>query len=107
MLRIGTLRLGARTYATTVTPKAISLPLLAQYDPELDPQLAGLDYPLLSTASRQTRSPNVKWDDPQERSNFNEPVSRFFRTKHARGGFTLDSRWERTAGVYAQATTRN
>ena len=78
MLRISPLRAlrASRAYATAAAPKAaLPLPTHAKYDPELDPQLAGLDYPLLSTASRQLRKPTGYWDS-QERVNFDEPVSR-------------------------------
>lgn len=80
MLGMRTLRVATRAYASAAAPKAAAvasfpLPTHAKYDPELDPQLAGLDYPLLSSASRQLRSPKGYWDS-QERANFDEPVSR-------------------------------
>lgn len=78
MLGMRTLRVATRAYASAAAPKAAAvasfpLPTHAKYDPELDPQLAGLDYPLLSSASRQLRSPKGYWDS-QERANFDEPV---------------------------------
>lgn len=41
---------------------------------EPDPQLDGLSYPRVVSSSRQWRNPYAKWDDPQERCNFNEPL---------------------------------
>ncbi|MBW0490294.1 hypothetical protein O181_030009 [Austropuccinia psidii MF-1] len=41
---------------------------------EPDPQLDGLSYPRVESFSRQWRNPYAKWDDPQERCNFNEPL---------------------------------
>ncbi|KAI5477110.1 NADH dehydrogenase (ubiquinone) 1 beta subcomplex 8 [Pseudohyphozyma bogoriensis] len=46
---------------------------LPQYDPEVEPALAGLNYPKLSEQSRQLRNPKGWWD-VQERVNFDEPV---------------------------------
>jgi hypothetical protein len=48
-----------------------------EYKPldEPDPQLDGLGYPRVESVSRQWRNPYAKWDDPQERCNFNEPVT--------------------------------
>ncbi|KAA1070518.1 hypothetical protein PGT21_014637 [Puccinia graminis f. sp. tritici] len=47
-----------------------------EYKPldEPDPQLDGLGYPRVESLSRQWRNPYAKWDDPQERCNFNEPL---------------------------------
>ncbi|KAL8276607.1 hypothetical protein RQP46_010956 [Phenoliferia psychrophenolica] len=59
--------------ASTVAPPPPTLTPATTYDPEEDPQLAGMGYPKLSTASRQTRSPYGWWDS-QERVNFGEPV---------------------------------
>ncbi|CAH7685054.1 hypothetical protein BY996DRAFT_6416008 [Phakopsora pachyrhizi] len=49
---------------------AYEFPALDQPDPQLD----GLGYPRVESVSRQWRNPYAKWDDPQERINFNEPL---------------------------------
>ncbi|KAM0754716.1 hypothetical protein T439DRAFT_321754 [Meredithblackwellia eburnea MCA 4105] len=69
--RIGTTSLRA-AYATAA-PAPAPPSGLPSYDPQEDPQLAGFNYPKLSTASRQTRNP-LGWWDIQERVQFNEPV---------------------------------
>ncbi|KAH8915929.1 hypothetical protein BT69DRAFT_831624 [Atractiella rhizophila] len=51
-------------------------PLADQYplpDPNVDPQLHGLGYPLYPAESRQKRNP-YGWDDMVERRNFGEPI---------------------------------
>ena len=67
-----------RSYATAPsTTKLFPAPIHARYDPEEDPQLAGLDYPKVSELSRQTRSARGWWDS-QERINFDEAVCSHF-----------------------------
>ncbi|KAH9448700.1 hypothetical protein MJO29_014927 [Puccinia striiformis f. sp. tritici] len=73
-----------RTYATDspqlISPtKEISVPAdRTAYEfkalNEPDPQLDGLGYPRVESLSRQWRNPYAKWDDPQERVNFDEPL---------------------------------
>jgi len=73
-----------RTYASA-TPQLISptsdlsVPpqrTAYEYKPldEPDPQLDALGYPRVESLSRQWRNPYAKWDDPQERCNFDEPL---------------------------------
>ncbi|KAG0144093.1 hypothetical protein CROQUDRAFT_47776 [Cronartium quercuum f. sp. fusiforme G11] len=73
--------LQSRFYSTNLikTTSQLSLPpsRLAYEFPVLDapdPQLDGIGYPRVESTSRQWRNPYAKWDDPQERCNFNEPL---------------------------------
>lgn len=72
--RASLLARSTRAYATSLPPPPPVPAGTPSYDPSLDPQLAGLNYPQLSTESRQARSPRGWWDQ-QERVNFGEPVS--------------------------------
>ncbi|GAA5821331.1 hypothetical protein JCM10212_006782, partial [Sporobolomyces blumeae] len=66
----------SRAYATSApatSPPPYPAVKSASYDPDLEPALADLAYPKLSSQSRQLRNPRGWWDT-QERINFGEPV---------------------------------